>query len=159
MSVIAVSLAIFQIYPKELTGKVVKVFDGDTIEVAGRIIRLKGIDAPEKDQESFDGIRIGQHALSYLKKRVLGKVVTIKYKEYDSFQRILGEVYIAGENLNEELLLMGQVIVYKDFDYPKHYREIEASARFAKRGIFASYGFISPSMFRKKKAIAKDGLL
>ena len=57
-----------------------KVLDGDTIVVNNQKIRLFGIDAPELDQKSSDGITIGKKATQYLRSRIEGKWIFYKIK-------------------------------------------------------------------------------
>ncbi len=87
------------------SGKVIKVIDGDTIEVqrVGRV-RFVGVNTPEKDEPGYE------EAMEFLEKACLGKVVWIDIddeKPKDHFGRILGAVYIEGTNLNALLLRSG----------------------------------------------------
>ncbi len=78
-----------------LTGKVVKVTDGDTIYVLDSTrtqqkIRLAGIDAPERKQAY--GLASRKHLASI----VTGKQVTIEYQKRDRYGRIVGKVWVNG---------------------------------------------------------------
>ncbi len=78
-----------------LTGKVVKITDGDTLYVLDanyqqHKIRLAGIDAPERKQAY--GLASRKHLLSI----VAGKQVTIEYQKRDRYGRILGKVWVNG---------------------------------------------------------------
>ena len=70
--------------------KVISVTDGDTINVIRNgqrvVIRLYGIDAPEKDQ-SF-----GQHAKDLTSALIMGREVDIEQKAIDHYKRIVGLV-------------------------------------------------------------------
>ncbi len=73
-----------------LTGKVVKITDGDTLYVLDanykeHKIRLAGIDAPERKQA------YGLAARKHLASMVAGKQVTIEYQKRDRYGRIVGE--------------------------------------------------------------------
>ena len=106
--------------------RVDRVIDGDTIE--GKLdkgrknfdedvqIRLLGINAPEKRGATKEA---GEAAKAFLESLILGKTVvvrTIKDNNDDSFGRMLGEVYLPGEedlNVNEFMLISGQAVSYK----------------------------------------------
>ncbi len=73
-----------------LTGKVVKITDGDTLYVLDanykeHKIRLAGIDAPERKQA------YGLASRKYLASIVAGKQVTIEYQKRDRYGRIVGK--------------------------------------------------------------------
>ncbi len=79
-----------------LTGKVVKVADGDSITVLDSIntqhrIRLQGIDAPEKGQA------FGNASRKHLANLVAGKEVTVKWDKRDRYRRIVGFVIVAAQ--------------------------------------------------------------
>ena len=80
-----------------LTGKVVKVADGDTITVLDNTnthhrIRLQGIDAPEKGQP------FGNASRKHLASLVAGKEVTVKWNKRDRYRRIVGFVFVDGHD-------------------------------------------------------------
>ncbi len=77
-----------------LTGKVVKITDGDTLYVLDanykdHKIRLAGIDAPERRQAY--GLASRKHLLSI----EAGKQVTVEYQKRDRYGRIVGKVLLA----------------------------------------------------------------
>ena len=92
--------------PQSFTGKVVGVSDGDTISVIreGRAVkvRLHGIDCPEKGQP------YGTKAKQYTSEMAFGKEVTVRIKDTDRYNRIVGEVILPdGLSLNKELVFVG----------------------------------------------------
>ena len=74
-----------------LSGRVVKVSDGDTITVlTGRTqhrIRLSGIDAPEIKQP------FGQASRKHLASMIAGQAVTVEWHKRDKYGRIVGKVW------------------------------------------------------------------
>lgn len=95
-------------------GLVIKVYDGDTITVATRIyddptmyrfsVRLLGIDAPElrtRDAEEKASAEIAQEVLSDL---VIDKYVTLKNVSVEKYGRLLAEVYLGDQNINQYML-------------------------------------------------------
>lgn len=103
--------------PKE--GIVVKVLDGDTIEIAppnqispiaqpldrisSRSVRYLGIDAPNQGDEKFKEAKVANERL------VLGKKVTLEYDtpQNDKYGRILAWVWFDGKLINKEMLVNG----------------------------------------------------
>jgi endonuclease YncB( thermonuclease family) len=80
-------------WAKTLTGRTVKIADGDTVTIIDGIgkkhrIRLAGIDAPEKNQP------YGDTSTQSLMKLVSGKTVTIEYEKRDRYKRIIGKVLV-----------------------------------------------------------------
>lgn len=97
----------------EIKGKVIKVYDGDTITVLDDLdggkfrIRLAGIDAPEKGQPG------DKEATAFLTQRLLGERVSVRYKAIDIYRRPLGTVWHKGENISQLLLEKKLVTPYK----------------------------------------------
>ncbi len=78
-----------------LTGKVVKITDGDTLYVLDandqeHKIRLAGIDAPKRKQAY--GLASRKHLASI----VAGKQVKVEYQKRDRYGRIVGKVLLDG---------------------------------------------------------------
>lgn len=116
-------------------GRVVKIVDGDTIEVLVgnqlRRVRLSGIDTPERGQPWADKAR---QALS---RRVFGKEVRVNDVGTDRYDRTVGEVYADNVCVGCELVREGNAWVYRKYtDDPVLY-ELEAQARAAHRGLWS----------------------
>lgn len=115
-------------------GRVVKVFDGDTIEVLvgheQRRVRLSGIDTPERGQPW------AEQAKRALSRRVFGKSVRVNDVGTDRYGRTVGEVYADNVCVGCELVREGHAWVYRKYtDDPVLY-ELEAQARTARRGLW-----------------------
>ena len=83
----------------EITGKVVKIADGDTLTVldganAQHKIRLAGIDAPEKGQP------FGTKAREALADRVFGQTVRVEVIDVDRYRREVGRIYLGDRFIN-----------------------------------------------------------
>ena len=134
-----------------LIGRVVKVSDGDTITVLDSSktqhkIRLQGIDAPEKSQA------YGDAAQRYLAGLVAGQEVRVAWNKRDKYNRILGTVYVKGEEVNLAMLRAGYAWHYKKFDSTPAYAQAESAARAARRGLWAGLDPIPPEQFRHGRA-------
>ena len=163
LRVIGICLAFlwFSALGDNLSGRVVKVADGDTITVltggsrsvatataraslppTEHKIRLHGIDAPEKDQA------FGQKSKQRLSDYVFGKDVTVKWKSKDKYGRILGTVFVDGKDINLEMLKAGMAWHYKRFDKSPAYAAAEQDARENRRGLWIDPNPIPPEQFR-----------
>lgn len=124
---------------------VTNVIDGDTILVNGKNkVRLLDIDAPEIKQKSFDGVQIGALSKAWLEKRILNKRIKLTLHGKGFYRRWLGEVYIAGENINAKIINAGFALSYGD-----KYSFFSFIARKKKKGIWNTSGFYSPKVYRK----------
>ena len=85
-----------------VTGRVVKVADGDTITVLVENqqvkVRLSNIDAPERGQ---DFSKKSKEALADL---VFEKEVRIVTHGKDRYGRVIGDVFVGQTNVNEKLV-------------------------------------------------------
>ena len=96
----------------EIKGKVIKVYDGDTITVLDELdggkfrIRLAGINAPEKGQPG------DKEATAFLTRRLLGERVSVRYKAIDIYRRPIGTVWHKGENISQLLLEKKHAVPY-----------------------------------------------
>jgi endonuclease YncB( thermonuclease family) len=122
--------------------RVVRVFDGDTVEVVrdpategGRTerlrIRLHGIDAPERGQPW------SRRAREALAERALGKRVRINAVDTDRYGRTVGELYADDVCVGCELVREGHVWVYRHYTDDRVLIALEADARAARRGLWA----------------------
>jgi endonuclease YncB( thermonuclease family) len=95
-------------------GKVIKVYDGDTITIATRLsgagpiyrfsVRFLGIDTPEKRTKNLEEKKIALIAQKVLSDKIMGKVVTFPKIDYDKYGRILAHVYYLDENLSQFMI-------------------------------------------------------
>ena len=143
-------------FAEELTGKVIKVSDGDTISVLDSNnqkykIRLQGIDAPET-QQAF-----GETSRQSLASLVYDKEVIILWDKRDKYARILGKVIVDGRDANYEQLKKGLAWYYKQYENDlsdedkERYAEAEAWARNYTEGLWTDSKSIPPWEFRHKR--------
>ena len=143
-------------FAEELTGKVIKVSDGDTISVLDSNnqkykIRLQGIDAPET-QQAF-----GETSRQSLASLVYDKEVIILWDKRDKYARILGKVIVDGRDANYEQLKKGLAWYYKQYENDlsdedkERYSEAEAWARNYTEGLWTDSKSIPPWEFRHKR--------
>jgi micrococcal nuclease len=132
-----------------LIGKVVKVTDGDTITVLvdkQQIkIRLSAIDAPERGQD------FGQKSKEALADLVFGKEVRVETHGKDRYGRTIGDVYVGGTFVNEQMVEDGWAWNYVKYS-KSQLPDLERQARAAKMGLWAGKSPVAPWVYRAEKA-------
>lgn len=151
-SSILLLLLVLQVSASSFSGKVVKVLDGDTIEVllADKIerIRLSEIDCPEKGQP------FGQAAKRFVLKLAAGQIVTVNVHTVDRYGRIVGEVILPGGlNLNAHLVAEGYAWHYKYYSDNPALAQMEIRARAKKAGLWEEPNPIPPWDWRRGKRV------
>ena len=135
-----------------VTGRVVRVADGDTLTVLSRgkivKVRLAGVDAPEKRQAG------GLEAKRFISDLTLGQRVTVAAASRpDRYGRSLGTVTLPdGRNLNQELVRAGHAWHYRAYSKDKSLQALEDAARAARVGLWeSSVEPVPPWDFRRKR--------
>ena len=108
-------------YSENYPAYVTNIVDGDTIDVTLDLgfgvslsdrVRLLDYDAPETYRPGSPQEKaLGEKAKEFIKEKILGKgiVLGVPKKERGKYGRILGVVYLRGENINELMKEMGFV--------------------------------------------------
>lgn len=123
--------------------RVRQVFDGDTISVANvGVVRLIGVDAPEKHGSYRASEPFGDAAAAYLRDLLLGKDVRLEYDgpRTDPYKRTLAYVFLAdGRLANLEVIRAGWAETYRRFTFVRKadFLAAEADAKAARRGMWA----------------------
>jgi endonuclease YncB( thermonuclease family) len=142
-------------YADNIEGKVIRILDGDTIDVINAAeyasasnkpvrVRLSNIDAPEKKQA------YGSWSAKQLKALLTSDRVHIEYRETDRYGRILGTVYVNGINLNREMVRVGAAWVYERYNTDHDLPDIQTQARKSGRGLWGDANPIEPWIWRQK---------
>lgn len=105
-------------------GKVIKVYDGDTITIASKYpgaenspmyrfsVRLNGIDSAEIKGKTFAEKERAILARDALSKMILNKIVTLKNLSTEKYGRLLAEVYLDDLHLNAWMLEHNYAVPY-----------------------------------------------
>lgn len=148
VSAIALAFVASSASAASLTGRVVRVVDGDTIVVLVQReqvrVRLAGIDAPERPGQPFSAA--SRDALAAL---VAGKTVTVTYDQQDQYGRVIGQVSAAGVNANRAQLRGGMAWVYSRFNTNPLDRGLELQARGRRTGLWADPAPVPPWQWRR----------
>ena len=152
-----------------ITGRVVRVIDGDTlvllVDDEQVRVRLEGIDCPESAQP------FGTKAKQALSDLVFGKNVRIKSSGEDRYGRTLGQVFVDVESagattdvqaeidVNQFLVAQGLAWHYKRYSDDKQLAQAEKASRREKRGLWADAKPVPPWEWRdRQRPPAKDPL-
>src|SRR5579864_628924 len=150
MSAVLLFLASWLADTGTLTGKVVKVTDGDTIPVLVDrqeiTIRLNAIDAPERGQD------FGQKSTEALADLVFGKQVRIETHSKDRYGRTIGDVFVGTVFVNEKMVEDGWAWNYLKYSQSQRLADLETQARAARRGLWAGKSPVAPWDWRAEKA-------
>ena len=137
------------LWAAEIKGKVIRVLDGDTIDVLQDKkpvrIRLANIDAPEKKQ-SF-----GSWSTNQLKNLIAGQIVTVTYSQTDRYGRVLGLVEKKYINVNRSQVISGAAWVYEQYNTDLSLPALQREAQEQRRGLWADSTPIPPWEWRYYK--------
>ena len=141
---------IFSCTSQNQEGLVVKVIDGDTIDILQNKkktrIRLLGIDSPERGQ-SFH-----VKAREFTASLVAGRKVIVHAQSRDQYGRVVGDVYLEdGTHVNAEIVKAGFAWHYRYYSNNEALAHVEAEARKQRRGLWQDTHPKPPWEFRKQK--------
>lgn len=133
----------------DFNGKVVKVIDGDTVDILTPKkqkvrVRLLDIDAPESRQA------YGNAARKYLATLIAGKNVFVKENKKDIYQRTLGTIFLNQININAKMVESGFAWAYryKGVANNKNMVKLESKAKQNRKGLWRDKHPIAPWDFR-----------
>ena len=151
----------------QITLHVSRVIDGDTFE--GRldnggnpgvnpwmlqltkiVVRINGIDAPERGQY------YGDVATVHLQWLISGKAVGLKLKQKDAYGRWIATAYLDGADIGAEMLKEGLAWHYKEHDSNPRYAQLEAEAKQAGLGLWSDDRAVAPWEWRRMSKYERD---
>lgn len=146
----AVLLAVSSAALADFSGTVVRVVDGDTLDVlvANRPIRVRlaQIDAPERSQAYGTRARQALSAMAYR------RVVTVADAGADQYGRELGTIFVSGQNVNAAMVGQGMAWAYRRYLADRSLIRLEQQARAAHRGLWNDPAPVPPWLFRRSTA-------
>ena len=135
---------------KEISGKVIKIVDGDTYDIllvnnTTKRIRMEGIDAPER------GMPFYKVAKDYLGSLCFGQVVRIDQKSTDRYGRTIAKTYAAdGKELGLLMIEAGYAWHFKKYSSDSQLATAEIAAKNKRLGLWADASPVAPWDWRKK---------
>ncbi len=148
LSVLLLLPAVVQAAPTSFIAEVVAVLTGDTLKVLKSrqviIVRLQGIDAPEKTQ------RYGQQAKDFTETLIFGQKVVVNVKGIDRDENIIAEVVLEdGRSLNREVVKAGFAWWHRERSEDLSLWLLEDRARESKLGLWLGEDPVPPWEFRE----------
>lgn len=128
-----------------------RIIDGDTLDLAGKRVRLFGLDAPETKQScarASEAYACGLEAKQALEALIGASPVRCEDRDIDRYGRLVAICYVRDIELNDWLVRQGYAFAYKN--YSDRYSPAEEEARANKRGVWQG-SFEYPWDFRRKK--------
>lgn len=110
--------------PPLKTGKVIRVYDGDTITIASRVpglynsqiykfsVRLNGIDAPEMTGKDADEKEIAIKARDALTAKILGREIRLENIQTEKYGRLLTDIYLGNTHVNKWMIEERYAVAY-----------------------------------------------
>lgn len=134
---------------ENIVGTVMRVSDGDTIWVTDAAhlrhkVRLQDIDAPESSQP------FGSESTARMKELVYGKMVRITSDGHDMYGRVLGVVWLNGEDINLKMVREGMAWVYQ-YSTNACYIDAQSVARTERCGLWGTKAPMNPFEWRKRR--------
>lgn len=156
---LALLLALFPATAFAQVSGLARVVDGDSIVVAGQMVRFEGLDSPEWDQVCSRGdppknYRCGLVAADALRSLIADRPVTCEGVRQDDggvtdrYGRLLGICSVGGVEINGWMVQNGHALAF--VRYSARYVAHEARARAERRGMWAG-PFIEPWTWRAVK--------
>jgi endonuclease YncB( thermonuclease family) len=133
-----------------ISGKVVAVADGDTLTVLTYgnrrvVVRLAGIDAPEKGQS------YGQRSKQSLSDLCLSKTSSVTIWGHDKYRRALGYVTCGDVSASDAQVAAGMAWVYRQYSDDPGLLALEGQARARRRGLWGDRNPVPPWEFRRRR--------
>ena len=136
--------------PVTVTGKVIKVVDGDTFDILDSSfktirIRMNGIDAPEKKQA------FGESSRKQLASLCAGKVVRIVKYSTDRNKRWIADSYVDGISLSHRMVEEGMAWHFTKYSSDTSLAKLQQQACAKKIGLWSDPQAVAPWDFRNKR--------
>jgi endonuclease YncB( thermonuclease family) len=139
-------LALSYAHAETLTGKVVRVADGDTLTVLVNRqqvrVRLLEIDAPESKQP------FGKRSRQSLADLCAGRPARVVWSQLDRYGRTLGRVWCDGVDANAEQVRRGMAWVFDRYATDRSLYPMQDTARAAHIGLWSDAHPIPPWQWR-----------
>ena len=109
--------------PPVTYGKVIKIYDGDTITIAAKLpypkspvyriaVRLNGIDTPEIKGQTQKEKDLAKKIRDTLQTKLMNKIVQLKNTSSEKYGRLLADVYLDGVCINTWMIEQGFAVRY-----------------------------------------------
>lgn len=143
-----------QLQHQVFSAKVIRIIDGDTMEILYKSIpfkiRLAHIDCPEKNSRQ----PFGKEAKKALSNLCFGQQVKLSIQNADRYGRLIATFTNAKQQIvNQEMVKLGMAWHFTKYSSDKTYAKLEQEARQKKIGIWQEKNPIPPWNWRRLKSI------
>jgi micrococcal nuclease len=157
---------------RTIEGIVVKVSDGDTINVLDSLgtkvkVRFYGIDAPETEKSnkktgrvSKPGQPYGEEAYRALQGKLQRQHVRLDVMDIDRYGRTVSIVWLGNRNINQEMVAEGYAWAYRQYlnrPHASEYIELEEQVQSKRLGLWQQNNPQPPWEFRRSLKKGKHG--
>ena len=138
----------FAFDPAELHS-VVRVIDGDTIQLENQRVRFIGVDTPELHDDSGRPERFANEATDFIRRLIGSNNVRLEFdrERLDKYDRVLAYVFVGDRMLNEELIRQGFSRAETQYGYSaikkKRFVALENTARESRVGLWSDPVFVA----------------
>lgn len=150
LSIFIAGLLSGQVFASELTGRTI-ILAGDILKIAGQVIRLQGIDAPESYQICYHAngsdYLCGDESHLFLLDFIGQKQVYCTFEELDERDRPIATCFVGSANINRAMVSAGWALPAQG---TKTYEIEKAAAQNAKKGIWGGK-FCAPYLVRSRR--------
>lgn len=138
------------------SGEVVRILDGDTVDVLVNRqpvrVRLAQIDAPEiRHGTRNPGQPFGERSRQSLASMVFRQNVIIEVEGADQYGRTIGTIMEGNFNVNAEQVRRGMAWVYRHYSHDPALLQVEQEARAQRRGLWADPNSVPPWDYRHSR--------
>ncbi|MYL70337.1 nuclease [Halobacillus litoralis] len=154
--------------PGDVVGTVTNVVDGDTIDIMmngkEERVRLLLVDTPETVHPDKPVQRFGPEASEFAEEKLSGKEVRFEYDgpKRDHYDRLLGYIWVNGENFNQQLLEKGLARYAYEYDPPYVHsvsmKKAETRAKQQEKGIWSIDGYVTNEGFSERESFSSEEL-
>lgn len=149
-AIVAAFLVPSAVTAETILGRVVAVYDGDTVTVlegSRRVrVRLAGIDAPERPGQPYS--EASRRSLAEL---VAGKQIRIEASSRDHYGRPLGRLYVQTTDVNLEQVRRGYAWSFDRYNRDPRIALEAAKARLLRRGLWVDPNPTPPWVWRRQQ--------
>ena len=145
---ISVGLLIFRPTQNDTNYQVIRIIDGDTVEIQyeGRptSVQLIGVDAPETVRSGKPPERYGEEATRFLQDFLLDDSIYLRFEENkrDKYDRLIAYIYRASDGIFVNLEIIREGYGRVDTRYPFKHEELfmnyQSSAKTSRKGLWRS---------------------
>lgn len=143
-----------QLQRRTFTAKVIRIIDGDTMEILYQNtpikVRLAHIDCPEKRSKQ----PFGTQAKTALSNLCFGQQVTLNSQNSDRYGRLIAVVNNSKKQVvNQEMIKLGMAWHFTKYSSDQTYAKLELEARRKKIGLWQENNPTPPWDWRKPKSV------